>query len=587
MKKYFYIFTTIIGMALTSCNDDCDHHYENSDVDFSQLIGSWYNEEKNEEIRFSPSGTFYTKYCNIQRAYEFEGLYEMDSQNNRLSTNYQFLGRSQYGEWRVLTLSKSDFTISSERDGTHKYYKIIETYNLEVGGAIDIKISTKLLSGKDLTYSSLNKNLVKVSPQGGITTTGEKGTTYIKVISELETVFIKVVVGIERYDMWFDYSVLLGSTINQIHNILGSPDYTDANTNSYAYNTPYHETLNQLYLFIDSESQVVSQIDLHFNESVPSSGIISYLEDHYYSYYEDDLYLHYTSSPQMEESRAAVLLSKMDNTVSMLSEQDYIENFSGWPDLTNLFGKSKDEIKKEMETMNCIYNFSDPTYSKDGSDYYTMMNNDLVDIVGFVFNPDKQMSEYWIYINWNSEISSNILSILDWRYKLSENECTDGLFVLYNEKKTIKIVFNVKESYISYTNLTMTSPIPPEKVVTYLWPDITDKLGMTYDNIIDSYNIPPSIQDESGIWYGIDNPYIWIINYQDYQSTGKVNVISVVINEDVEFATIVNYLDKLYIPYSSGTLSDGSEYAWKNEDGTIGIIYVPAKKYISYYYLGI
>lgn len=584
MKRILYIFTTVIGMALTSCNDDCDHNFESNNVDLSQITGSWYNEERNEEIRFSPSGTFYTKYCNIQRAYEFEGMYELDSKNNRLSTTYQFLGRSQYGEWRVLNLSKSELHISSEKDGTHKYFKIIETYNLEVGGTIDITTSTSMLSEETLTYSSSNENLVKVSPQGVITPTGEKGTAYIKVVSELESVVIKVVVGIERYDMWFDYSVLLDCTINQVQNLLGSPDYIDANTNGYAYNTPYHETVNHLYLFIDSESLVVSQIDLHFNESVPSTGIISYLEDHFYSYYKDDLLFHYTTSPKMDVSRAAVLFSKKENIVSLLTGQRYLDNLSNWPDMTNLFGKDKEEIKNAMEALNYVYNFTDFSYSKDGSDYY-FGDNKFVDMVGFVFNPDKQMSEYWIYINTDEETKAAVWGFLGWRYKEAKNEDSNGVFVFYNDDKTVKITFHYFDSYVCYTNLTMPNSIAPEDDVSFLWPDVTNRFGMTYEEVIESFNVTPSINDESSIWYGVDNPYIWAIIFKDYYGTGKIDYIAATVKEGIESTIIVEYLNKLYIPYPSGTQSDGSEYAWKNEVGTIGIIYNPTNKLVSYYYL--
>ena len=57
-----------------------------------------------------------------------------------------------------------------------------------------------------------------------------------------------------------------------------------------------------------------------------------------------------------------------------------------------------------METNGSSYLMSSDSYSENGSDYYSISDNNYIEMVGFVFNPDNQMSEYWVYLKSTSTL---------------------------------------------------------------------------------------------------------------------------------------------------------------------------------------
>ena len=135
------LFLMLATFALASCNDDCDHNYDPNPIIDPDIVGSWYEEEENEEMRFSSSGTFYDKYCNAKRAFETEGRYELSSDGRKLTYNYNFMGQTQFADWTVSNREELSFTITSTTVASHVLEKIVETYNLTVGQTQQISFS--------------------------------------------------------------------------------------------------------------------------------------------------------------------------------------------------------------------------------------------------------------------------------------------------------------------------------------------------------------------------------------------------------------------------------------------------------------
>lgn len=328
-NKILCLVLMSVAIILTSC---CKDEMREETI---SLVGTWCEpESQNEEIRFSPGNTFYFKLCFPQRAYEGEGVYEVDSKNKRLTLTYNFMGQNQYLDWKIVKYDDYGFDTSSEAEGTWHYYKVVDTFNFKEGISIfnnnsntaDITTSANLPSAPILSYKSYNENIAKVSSEGRITSTGEKGTTYIKVETTAGSVLVKVVVGKERYDMWVDYSVLLGKGVNQMRNMLGTPSQTVED--AYGYDlSKTHDVIDYNIIYLDANTKKIDQIEIHCLSNIPSADILSYMNDRYYFYKEIENQQFYMTSPTIEESRAVFVYFKEDNTVVIASADPYKKNY--------------------------------------------------------------------------------------------------------------------------------------------------------------------------------------------------------------------------------------------------------------------
>ena len=124
-----------------------------------------------------------------------------------------------------------------------------------------------------------------------------------------------------------------------------------------------------------------------------------------------------------------------------------------WPDFTTLFGSDKNTVKSTLESLGCSYSFSDNSYSANGSDYYYIENKNYADIVGFVFNTDNQVSQYWVYYRYAKV--NDVYSYLTKKYTAAESESTDYKYVFYNDNKDLKVVLDLMNGAVIYTKLDM------------------------------------------------------------------------------------------------------------------------------------
>lgn len=251
-----------------------------------------------------------------------------------------------------------------------------------------------------------------------------------------------------------------------------------------------------------------------------------------------------------------------------------------WTDLVPLFGNDKDQVKSKMDEYGYSFLMSDYNYSKDGSDYYNITNNPYALMVGFVFNPDKQVSEFWVYMNTKSD-TNEVYEYLCAKYTEYESESSKYELVFYNDDKSMKVTFDLMNGAVVYTKLTMKQHEANNDILGNYY----EGLGMTHDQIVDKFGAP--YLDEDGmIYYVVGSQYVNLAAFNIKAETGKCNIAILTIKEDVATSTIVDFFNSKYTVFENGTAADGSQYAWTNvssaANATLGIIYNPEKKIVQY-----
>lgn len=460
MKKYLALIAAAITLGFTSCGEeDCNHGGITNIEETTSLEGSWYNEEMNEEDSYSANGTFYMKYSNVERSSEDEGRWEFDRANSRLTWTYSFMGQTQFGDWKVKQLSDLTLTISSDKNAEQTYGKIIKTYQLEVGKTATIDIASEYPDYRVSSYTSMNPRIASVQNDGTITAVGEKGTTYVKIKTNQGEAWAKVIVGDNCVDLWFDYVSVINQDYTSMANTfksLGTPLVPDEGNDGYSFYFTHktQDVLDQTNIFICQEDEKVTEIQLLLKPSVPEAKILSYMNSHYYKFAESGTLLYYSTIQDKDNSIAIVAYDKTKKVVYFIENKHFFQTAHLWDNYTQLFGKEKSDINSAMSNVGALFLMSDYSYSSNGSDYYSVSGNNYTEMVGFVFNPDNQMSEFWVYIKSYSVIET-IYDNLRSLYEEAKTENTDKTHVFYNKDKTLKIVLDLGNFAVVYNNQAM------------------------------------------------------------------------------------------------------------------------------------
>ena len=435
MKKI--LFLMLAAFAVVSCNDDCDHNYSGSQViPISEgIAGSWYEEEENEEMRFSPSGTFYDKYCNTERSFETEGRYELSADNRKLTYNYNFMGQTQFADWTISNRDELSFMITSDKVGSHVLEKIVETYNMTDG-----KTQQILFASEHPNYT-VQSRIASVSESGLITTNGEKGTAYIKITTNNGNAWAKVVVGDECLDLWYDYISLIGQNLSQVRATLGNPHQNDGNQ-GYFYALDFHDVVKQVGLWLNSDTRTVETFNLILKEGVPSETVLTYLESRYYKYKETGRSVQYLNNSTIENS-IAVIEYNPDAGIIIIS--DINSYFDLWPEYTSAFGMTLDEL---------VVNYGNLYYGI--LPLYTVENDYIESVYFEVDDNTGKTKAYVLYLNtgYNVQEIHDYLSSKYTHYGTNEENSMyaycDG--PTRNESK-LQIVFNYAKGAITYFDI--------------------------------------------------------------------------------------------------------------------------------------
>ena len=559
------------AFAVVSCDDDCDHNFQGGGTTPTtiDLVGTWYEEEENEEMRFSSSGTWYDKYCNTTRAFETEGRYEIDSEGRRLTYNYNFMGQAQFADWTITNQTELSFSITSEKVGTHVLEKVVETYNLSANKTQQITFTNDYPNYVVQSYTSKNERIASVSDNGLITTNGEKGTTYIKIATNDGNAWVKVVVGDECLDLWYDYISLIGQNYTQVRNVLGNPHQNDGDQ-GYFYAMELHDVVQQVSLWLNPRTRTVETFNLILKEGVPSEVVLTYMESRYYKLREIGKSVQFTNNSTLENSVAMIEYNQDGGTI-IINDIDAYYNL--WPDFTGIFGADKSEVRKATDEMKLTFAFDSNSYSPWGSDYYNDSYGTYMSIFGFVFNEEGKMFEYWAYMFEDTDkllIANNIGE----KYVYDANETTQGHLIWYNEEKTIRVELNVENGCVIYRDLTLKG-LP-------LLPDYTSAFGMTLDELVSTYG---------ELYYGILPMYYISHDIVEYvyfnvdDTSGKTTAYVLQLKEGYSVTDIHEYLSSIYTHF--GTSEEDKMYAYcdgpTRDESNVQIVFNYDRGSITYY----
>lgn len=584
MKKYLFLIAIAITLGFTSCSEEeCDHFPSGRVEDRLNIAGSWYEEVYNEEVHYYESGKFYDRFSNIQRCSEVEGAYEYNHKNQKLTYLSIFSGDNKVADYKVSDLSELGFTISSDI-GKFNLGKIVETYKLEVGESTPILFESEYPSCSVLSYSSNNERLASVTSNGIITAEGEKGATYIKVSTAQGNVWVKVVVGDDCADLWFDYVSMIGMDYAEMKKtlaLLGEPS-SGEDGYSFLYVNPVHDIVPAMALKMNSSDATINEIRLALKDGVPESKVLSYLDSRYYKFEESKDEVYYSNLSDKKASKAVLIYDRVNGVIFIEEAKAYFNPpiVDLWTDFVPLFGMDKNYVKAEMDGYEYPFLMSDGSYSANGSDYYSIMNNEYVYMVGFVFNPDDVVSEYWVYMNTNSDATA-AYNYLSKKYKENKTESTDKSLVFYDEYETLKVVLDLNKAATIYTNLVLKQHETPKDE----WVDYSEGLGMTNEQIIEKFGIPYS-NEKDVTYYWIGSSYVNLCAFNYDLTTDKCNRVILTLNEEFSESDVVNLMTSKYVVLANGTMEDGSQYAWTNgasvKESTMGIIYVPKDRMLIY-----
>ena len=556
MKKI--LFLLIAAFILASCNDDCDHGFDGGGINSDILVGSWYEETQNEENTYSASSAFYGKYCNLLVQGEGQGTYRLDSERNRLTWSYHVNGMGMTSDWKLRNVTKYQFVQYSDV-AILTYGKIIETYNMNGGDTQQITFNELNVQG----YESTNENIATVSSSGLITATGEKGTVYIKVKCSEANVYVKVIVGDNYPDLWIDYSSLLGKDYAGMKNMLGDPDETNENNNGYSlyiYVTKLHNILRGLRISINSDTHKIDQVDLIIREGVPQEELLAYLNAHYYRLPGNfGTQYHYSTSPVLEESRAAYAYDAENHAVMIKGKEDYVDAmYCPWPNLSSTFGMNQSAVRTEMQKRKYTFYQSIDSYSFNGSDAYLITGSDGAYAVEFVFNPDNIVSQYWLYLSTHID-QAEVLKYLRSRYVEDTEEYVASYgFIFYNKEKTLKLVFKPFDNAMVCTDLTKT---PVDLVILR---DYWKGLGKTKNELVTLWGQPYYDYGDGKLAYAVVTDYIATVNFILNAKTERVKLINLFLREEVKPETIKTYLNRLYFFKEEVSSDNGPLLRWLN-----------------------
>lgn len=587
MKKILSLIALAMTIGFTSCSDDeCNHDRGGDEI---EIVGSWYEEAENEEMRFSENGTFYDRYANYLRCAEVEGRWEYDKKNKKLTYNYPFMGQTQFADWTVKNFKELSFTISSSMVADHNLEKIVESYDLQVGKTATIEFSKAYPDYSVTSYASQNERIASVTSDGVITAEGEKGITYIKVSTTQTNVWVKVTVGDNCADMWFDYVGLLGldySNMRKVLSRLGDP-YSGEDGYSFGFIHQLHDVADITKVYLCPEDGMVTEVQLLLKESVPEAEILSYMNSRYYMMGENGSYVFFSSVEDRELSKAIIAYNKSEKCVIFNETQHFLHYphvVDLWTDFVPLFGSDKNQVKSAMDEYGYSFLMSDFNYSKDGSDYYYITGNQYAQMVGFVFNPDMQVSEFWVYMDTESD-ANDVYDYLCAKYTEYEPESSQYELVFYNDDKSLKVTFDLMNAAVIYTKLTMKQHEANNDILGNYY----EGLGMTHDQIVDKFGAP-YLDENNTMYYIVGTEYVNLAAFRLDETTNKCKSTVLTINEAVATSTIVDYLGSKYTVFANGTAADGSQYAWTNgpsvAESTLGIMYYPEDRMVVYIPLG-
>ncbi len=567
MKKIIWI--AICALFLNSC---CKDGESEEFLSVDKIVGEWVydvpEEGRWEILKFTSSGVFFYSTDDITYHVSEEnigGRYSM-SGSNILGT-YKVEGTTMNLNITVSQITDYSFTGLFNNIGLKfTYAKLLDRTQIKPKESIKPDYS-KLVHANIISYSSHKPKIATVDSNTGEITGIASGKTYIDVITDEGTAVIEVVV-FDIDDMFEDYTFALGYTVPEVLESIGEKFLASDDTIGAVYLVDNYVVDTLKFITGHYDNTHVEFIEMILNRNITGTQVINSLKNKYEVLSEDKPIHAFLTGHFINERPVAIVYDESRHLVSfyVLQPSDIWRNFD------NLFGKDKDAVKNEMSSLGYKFYLSDYSYSKDGSDYYSMDDSDYAYMVGFVFNPEKKMCEYWVYFDTNAD-PNDVWNYLTGRYYLSDIESSSDEYVFYDDEHRIRLVFSLYGT-IQYTDLEQTPYVSPSGISVL---DLSKGIGMTQEQLLSEFgNSPYDISDES-IIYLSGNDYILYFMFLFDSETQLVRSVYAVVNNNLDKTDIVEWLSSLYTVFPNGTTDDGQQYAWINSSdiatATVGIIY--------------
>lgn len=546
MKKYIIFIACAIISILTSCNED----FNVQTMTDEEISGLWYEPEYNEEVKFTESGRFYDKFCNKQMSSSIEGTYEISG--NKLTRIYTLLGKSQVLSQKISNITANSFVMKSNA-GNVVVYKVVETITMQPG-------ETKSLP--DNGYVSTDTRIATISGSS-IKAEGLKGTLYLK---NNDNTYVKVVVGDDILDLWYDYTGVLGCSVNEMQQQLGKPEKIE---DGCAYYTDMHNTHDLIdYVGIIIRDDKVVRVILTMKNGVDENEIMSYMKQKYH--YSSDANVFYSHQPQSDSK----YMAQYDSQYRYLIFEEYRPAFV-IPDFSMLFKTTKYDLKSRQ----FFEDYASIQSESNDSVHFAVNGVYGVENATFYFRgKGRLMNSYAVTLN-KFAIDELVDEQLKINYQYIGEQTISGYNakIYSNKQGSVTVVYYPQRKRIEYYDISQ-KEMP--QITAY-----NSILGMTKKELINKFGA--GYEHQSFLVYSINDEYFSDI-YCRIGEKGTVDMYFYTLNSDTNISDIDDALryNYTYLSYNSDKKMSTWINAKDKANATIGINFYESERKLYFFYIG-
>lgn len=460
MKKFLLAIVCLVGFV--ACDDD-EKVIVSGTSTSEMIVGEWVYDNPDigrwEKQKFLNNMVFYYSCFNLNPYLDLdnmEGTYYYTQKDKKFTFTYaNVLGGVTYQDAVIENISKYSYTATYYNDdasytGKYTYHRLIDDVQICYGESVTPKYN-RLITDTDIrTFLSNDTEIAEVDPVSGAITAGNKaGVTYVSVVTNDGDAYVEVVV-VDPDNLFPDYSLALN--MNEAHAKQVWPDYCvyagPFFTDRIGYPVRGNAYAKMVTMWLDDNRNIESvQVELKSSTQDIETEIHGFLSAKYeYQSQTDGIYMYFDFS-QPDVLPLAVYYSPSLNLV----EYQKIEVAKDlWPDYTNGFGMTADELKES---------YGAPFY-ESGNSLCFMQENDYVDFVAFSLSSATNTvyaSSAFLKTDCDWQEALNFLNRKYFYYEKG-SEPDDNFFAFTNnsilEASNIGITFNGNEGLVTYVDLT-------------------------------------------------------------------------------------------------------------------------------------
>lgn len=441
-------------LAFTACSSDDEASTAISESDF---VGEWVYDHPEEGYwetqKFTSTGAFY---FSSDRYAGWKIDNRMVPGQYRKSGDRTLIINSMMGDLPVAnTLTVTALTPYSysaqysEADTPEKiftYARLLTTLTVRPGERVTPSYDT-LAPRHSGAFRSHNSAIATADTGSGEITGVRSGFTYVDIATPEGT----AVVGVAVFDpdnMFKDYSMYIGKTVSQVVESEGTDYFYRDDSNGLRYISDDYLTDTITYITGVQDRQHVEYVQLAFGDRVSSGDIERYLAARYEPLPGEREEMVYVTGATAQGLATVVRYDARSRTAAFFA----VKPIDLWRDECDLFGLSDSDVNKQMKEQGGKYLFSDYSYSRDGSDYYDFPGSAVASLIGFVFNGEGKMCEYWVYLN--DDYASHMAEVTKWLnaiYVYAPKESTTSQTIYYDASRRVRVVLDAS-GYVSYTD---------------------------------------------------------------------------------------------------------------------------------------